>query len=90
MNTDRFSSFGYDKFCGDNEMTFTDEDLKRLKEYHSIDREFHANSIWVERSKLKALIARLEAAENCAKNLNNILAEHCELLEVWRKSKGER
>jgi hypothetical protein len=29
---------------------FNDDDLKRLKEYHSIDREFHANSIWVERN----------------------------------------
>ena len=50
------------KDAGIHEMTFTDEDLKRLKEWARI-RCNHAEELHCTSCDIDALIARLEAAE---------------------------
>lgn len=44
-------------------MSFSDDDLKRVKVHLEIDKEFHENATWVEHVHMDALLARLEAAE---------------------------
>jgi hypothetical protein len=82
-------------------VAFTDADLKRLKEWAEFPSQRYARS----RNDVKALLARLEAAELCSESCDDLLhhgfiwpngAKHeakpelaKERLESWRKSKGE-
>jgi hypothetical protein len=86
----------------DGEKSFTDDDLKRVKEefepYGEGDPRILTGSDWL------GLIARLEAAELCSESLDDLLhhgikypngAVHeadpdlaKERLEVWRKAAG--
>jgi len=65
---------------------FSDEDLKRFR--NEMDHTDHF-------PKLGALLARLEAAENCAKGLSNLVVLQKlkgfpkDLVEAWRKAKGD-
>jgi hypothetical protein len=69
-------------------MTFTDDDLKRLKEQRVIVHE--GIHVAVKKVELQALLARLEAAER-------VIAKHFELmnistfeeLQAWRKAAGK-
>lgn len=70
------------------EMSFSDEDLKRLREeMGTVEQER-----WIRGetnvAPIEALIARLEAAERCAGHLNNV-APGCELYVAWRKAAGK-
>lgn len=70
-------------------MTFTTDDLKRLKEWCLTKA---APTDWTEQDSkgILSLIARLEAAEKFCRWLefddNDISRE---LIKAWRKSKGE-
>ena len=80
--------------------SFSDDDLKRLKEvlYHSYPsitegehRQMGCCTLCEETESIKALLARLEAAELIVKALEPILEPSCsgqKMLEAWRKSKG--
>ena len=82
-------------------MTFTDDDLKRLKESaNKKDRPYYDAWEALTVDKINALLARLEAAERivtwkcrCRFSLQSILSgEHgCArdvLIENWRKAAG--
>lgn len=62
-------------------MPFTDEDLKRLKD--GLDNKI---SISLSDAQFKALLARLEAAEDVASHVTD-----CPLvfIERWRKAAGK-
>jgi len=64
-------------------MTFTDEKLKQLKRYL---KEHENILVWT--SSLLALLARLEAAENCIQKCC-CLDEDDELILSWRKAAGK-
>jgi hypothetical protein len=79
-------------------LTFTDDDLKRLKEYVEKLRGLKVSTMaTVDTSKLIPLIARLEAAEKCAWwadygatyiPVGNL--DDCnQALENWRKAAGK-
>lgn len=67
-------------------MVFTDDNLKRLKEYNLLNRALFDEFTM---DQMKALLARLEAAERLIgwKCIDNPVYEKD--LEAWRKSKGE-
>lgn len=75
-------------------MTFTDEDLKRLKDLSNSEDSFRG-AVSAVKLDILALLARLEAAEEVA----SYFANHPDgahwwpyaqnALEAWRKSKGE-
>ena len=65
-------------------MTFTDEDLKRLK----IDSEAWVSPYW-DHKKIQALLHRLECAEAYACECRELGADDTELYEAWRKSAGK-
>ena len=67
-------------------MPFTDDDLKRLKEIAEFSSEPHFKHI------IPALLARLEAAEFCARRLAVNPAKDFvdrQTLEAWRKAAGK-
>jgi hypothetical protein len=80
------------------EMTFTDEDLGRLKEELAANRRME----W-PMPDCEAFIARLEAAEKCATSAGAIINDHlginsnderlardyAEAVAVWRKAAGK-
>lgn len=71
-------------------MSFTDENLRRLKEKLSRDED-HAIIL----HETKALIARLEAAEKvCVYALNDEEYSnggyYKEVIEAWREAKGKK
>lgn len=61
-------------------MSFTDDDLKYLK---TLENDGH-----FQRLRIPALLARLKAAEVCAKHLED-MQPTCRFIEAWRKSCGE-
>ena len=63
-------------------MIFTDADLRRLKEGKSARPELD----WDE---MKALFARLEAAETCVNLLIRTGGQYSEEVNVWRKAAGK-
>ena len=72
-------------------MCFIDDELQRLKNDLFAEKDWAAFKFtWCERQKLKALIARLEAAEKIAeavpRHLNNVLED---LILLWRKAAGK-
>lgn len=73
---------------------FTDDDLRRFKEEADAIVEDRARP-WIEASKLKALIARLEAAERMSEALwegdisDEVLERANEAFRVWRKAAGK-
>ena len=81
-------------------MTFTDDDLKRLKEYvEKLSGMKISTMATVDTPKLVALLARLEAAENVIREADILEAEHCcedcpcgyirMRLEAWLKAAGK-
>lgn len=75
-------------------MTFTDDDLKRLKVHLETDKEFHQNATWVEHVQMDALISRLEAAEAVCQTVARRLLidssiDEIHAMEKWRKSAGK-
>lgn len=77
-------------------MSFTDEDLKRLKDVAIYDSKGHTPDVRTEGNKTLALLARLEAAEILLERLTNpeelyelsdVDKDH-ELYLAWLKSKG--
>ena len=67
-------------------MTFTDDDLKRLKNgrYFDMDKEVLPND------KLESLLARLEAAEKVCELLNGPVHESFwQVMTEWRKAAGK-
>ncbi len=61
----------------DNKMTFTDDDLKRLKKTWC--------GMNIPMDKMQALLARLESAEKCVDACGCFTPEY----EVWRKACGK-
>lgn len=72
-------------------MSFTNEELKRLKE--SLDSYGDMQQQCYRVGDFKALLQRLDAAERLAEHFKpklNLMCRECdELLEAWRKSCGE-
>ncbi len=72
-------------------MTFTDDDLKRLTLF--INADDNGNAIVAEdfivESKLKSLLARLEAAEEVIKNIEEGHFIQPFTYEKWRKAAGK-
>ena len=71
-------------------MTFTNDELKQLKEL--IRKDIYGCEVLISVQRVKALIARLEAAENLIKNsecLHPNFAQNKWVL-AWRKVKGEK
>lgn len=69
----------------DNDITFTDDDLKVMQKFAKSDIPFNR--------KLQALLERLDAAENCLMHLRNIPEAKYnpirrDLME-WRKRAGK-
>jgi hypothetical protein len=69
-------------------MTFSDEDLKRLKEEVSLGDVSHTSP-----NELASLLARLEAAEVCAKLLDLKGSDEFtfadeDAVRAWRKAAG--
>lgn len=60
-------------------MTFTDEDLKRLKQ--DLEHNYYPGEI----ERVQALLARLEAAEKVANNCNCLSYSRAR----WRKASGK-
>ncbi len=89
-------------------MPFDDNDLKRLKDFvfeHGItipDKDTNRDKLTIRRNVMKALLARLEAAEKIADALDYMrdqegnlpipegpeLAELNDNVEAWRKAAG--
>ena len=71
-------------------MSFTDEELYRMKSNLAVeipdDGEIHGYSLLVD--ELKALLARLEAAEAYAMECRELGADDTKLYNAWLKSKG--
>ena len=86
---------------GDIDMTFTNNDLKRLKkldDYVPSDKKASTiewqSELWEIRLKLSSFIARLEAAEQYVFYLEDRVnhswgPEGIQLSEAWRKSAGK-
>jgi hypothetical protein len=78
-------------------MTFTDDDLKRLKESLYCDHDGPSGCLHpiYGPPEIETLLDRLEAAENCAKGLSNLVAlqrlkgSPKDLIEAWRKACGK-
>lgn len=76
-------------------MTFSDEDLKRLKEETEEDSGVN-HDMYLRRDKFEALIKRLDAAEEVANQCYTECPceEPCtcgygETMKAWRATKGE-
>lgn len=80
-------------------MTFTDDDLKQVKEYCEVRRDLshdvpvHPDIAFLGESVL-ALVARLEAAEHLVEHLHGPSAAPCcqiaeDLYQAWRKAAGK-
>lgn len=74
-------------------MSFTDEDLGRLKEAIVSDEAESDNDKWpktiVRQIHLQALIARLEAAETpCGMAISRLVCK-CSPCLAWRKAAGK-
>lgn len=69
-------------------MSFSDDDLKRLKESLKTDETFYLE---LTTEQTTALLTRLEAAENCLEYVGH---DNCDskdvdrALKAWRKSRG--
>lgn len=71
-------------------MTFTDEDLKRLKELWPLDPHKVNMQLVGIGIHFGALIARLEAAEHWARVHNSLCTKvDCDLEARWRKAAGK-
>ncbi len=74
---------------------FTHKDLKDLCEYIDIDKEFHANAIWINRPNIEAILSRMKAAEKSAQLANEIRTGHVSwkyfklAYDEWRRICGE-
>jgi len=74
-------------------MIFTNDDLKHFhEEANAIDDDLARP--WIAASKLKSLLARLEAAENIIEYLKTdaVLRSSCNFnhyLALWRKAAGK-
>lgn len=73
------------------EMKFTDEDLKRLKEYSlKLEALPVHSSATIDHHKLKALLARLEAAERVLNtSWADNMEEYLKATKDWRKAAGK-
>lgn len=69
-----------------SETVFSDDDLKRLKE-HMFNEIVLESYISVD--FIKALLNRLECAENLAHARHASSKEYIRRLEVWKKAAGE-
>lgn len=72
-----------------NQEVFTDEDLK---EWHKrLDPQEEGVIIYPPVEKERALLARLEAAEQCYENCAHINSNQtgCPYCEAWRKAAGK-
>ena len=70
-------------------MTFTDDDLKRLKGYRPNDGE---EGLWINFEDFEALLARLGAAEKALKHRKAWPYDYKgnrERFEAWRKTAGK-
>lgn len=67
-------------------MSFTDDDLKRLKDV--INAEINAFP-YMNLPRLKDLLARLEAAEIYINESEGYIAGGREAYEAWRRAKGD-
>lgn len=65
---------------------FSDEDLKRLKEY-SLTEITLAN--YISKDVIGDLLARLEAAERVAERFQDNTPEDTALFNAWRRSAGK-
>lgn len=75
-------------------MSFTDEDLKQLKEQteEAVEKSWN----YPHWSKIQALLARLEASEQVVKRAlqykhhfhGNCLCDNCKPVTAWRKVRG--
>lgn len=73
-------------FMQSNVMTFTDDDLKRLKEFG--ENEFLVESEYQEiHQLLPALLTRLEAAEKFLEGYSDLKDD--QTYEAWRKAAGK-
>ena len=72
-------------------MPFTDDDLKRLKEEAEIHKRIVITTQSGKGLRLEALLARLEAAEECVKLMLQDIPLPLEekALKAWRKACGE-
>lgn len=73
-------------------MTFTDDDLKRLKIQSEAELPADVDGDLIMVTELKAFISRLEAAEAYAEFRIRFSAGHDgekEKLEAWRKAAGK-
>jgi hypothetical protein len=72
---------------------FTDDDLKRLKEMcDSMDGKFESwNFVEKDGASIKALLARLEAAEKVCYYVENATDDELipDAIEAWRKAAGK-
>lgn len=76
-----------------NEMVFTDDDLKQLK------NNFRTNETWymdLQSEQMEALLARLEAAEHIIElcdggdaNRHHASENYQKAYEIWRKAAGK-
>ena len=66
-------------------MTFTDDDLKRLK-----DLKGDWRGISMPNEAIAALLMRLEAAEDAVEQAYRCTPDNREYYKRWRKSKGEK
>lgn len=72
-------------------VSFSDEDLKGLKE--DLETDVESTGILTTRSYMKRVLARLEAAEEvcrqvmCAQEKGSWIFEGC--IEAWRKAAGK-
>ena len=63
-------------------MTFTDDDLKRLKE-----RNIGVEGVFMGSNELNRLLARLQTAESYAVRFDPIDPTDFELFDAWEKTK---
>jgi hypothetical protein len=76
-------------------MTFTDEDLKRLKEYAEHREGMLSTNCIMPANEVKALLARLEAAETALEAIYPCLDSGSQfnyldiLMDSWRKAAGK-
>lgn len=65
-------------------MTFTDDDLKRLKSQLALEIS-PDEDVLINNGEVDALLARLEAAERCINPANCYAVDY----EAWRKASGK-
>jgi hypothetical protein len=73
----------------EEEMSFTDEDLKRLRELVKDQK----SNIWLpvgegHEKGIRVLLNRLEKAEICVDHLIHVHPD-CKVVEAWRKAAGK-